>query len=341
VPPLTKPLEHGGGIRAAARARGIPSEDWLDLSTGINPAGWPVPPVPPEVWQRLPEAEDGLEAAGRAYYRNPHLLAVPGSQAAIRILPTLFPKAAVTFLTPLYAEHPRAWHAAGHAVLDAAAGNLEAALATNTPYLLLCNPNNPTAHRFTRDQILAAAERLARRDGWLIVDEAFADAEPELSASPLAGTPEYPKLIVLRSPGKFFGLAGLRIGFVLAAPTLLTQLAARLDPWAVSHPARWITAQALRDTAWQTANIAHLQTARDRLIRLLTPLTQQPPTATSLFVTLTQNADAASALFDFLSERAILIRHFPQAHLLRFGLPGNPEQWERLQAALALVSVKK
>jgi cobalamin biosynthetic protein CobC len=319
---------------AAARARGIAPEEWLDLSTGINPQGWPVPPVPPQVWQRLPEAEDGLEAAAHACYRTRCLLPVPGSQAAIRLLPTLFPRTSVAMPAPLYAEHPLAWQAAGHRVLFCAAGDLEAALATDTSVLLLCNPNNPTAHRLESAELLAAARWLARRGGWLIADEAFADAEPECSIAPLAGTAAHPNLIVLRSPGKFFGLAGLRIGFVLGAETLLARIAARLDPWAVSHPARWAAAHALRDADWQHANSARLRADKAHLVEMLLPLAEDAaPMATSLFVTL-RRADAQE-LFDFLGERAILARHFPAENLLRFGLPGTTAAWKRLAATLS------
>ncbi|MDR3322795.1 MAG: threonine-phosphate decarboxylase, partial [Zoogloeaceae bacterium] len=136
-------LEHGGGLRRAARESGIPRAGWLDLSTGIHPEGWPVPPLPPEVWQRLPEAEDGLEEAAARYYGNPRLLALPGSQAAIQALPRLFPPATLACLAPLYAEHPAAWQAAGHQLRRLPAGHLKRALAAATPHVLLCNPNNP------------------------------------------------------------------------------------------------------------------------------------------------------------------------------------------------------
>ena len=67
-------LEHGGRLRVAARRFGIPLSDWVDLSTGINPQPYPVPPLAPEVWLRLPETDDGLEAAAARYYGNPLLL---------------------------------------------------------------------------------------------------------------------------------------------------------------------------------------------------------------------------------------------------------------------------
>lgn len=330
VPNPPSALLHGGRLRAAARTHGIPLGEWLDLSTGINPQGWPVPPLSADCWQRLPEEDDGLEAAAAACYGNQRLLPLPGSQAAIQLLPGLFPPAAVTCLSPLYEEHPQAWANAGHRVRRLPHGNLSRALAAATPIVLLCNPNNPTAARVPRADLLDAAAQLKRRGGWLVVDEAFADAEPGNSVTPEAGGPDAPNLIVLRSLGKFFGLAGARVGFVFAASDLLARMAARLGPWAVSGPAREAARLALTDTAWQAAARAQLQAAGQRLQGLLAPLGEVA--ATPLFATLT--LPEAEALADFLARRAILVRAFPGHPLLRFGLPGDEAGWLRLADAL-------
>jgi cobalamin biosynthetic protein CobC len=330
-------LEHGGRLLAAALESGIPLADWLDLSTGINPVGWPAPApfpvVPARVWQRLPEPDDGLEAAAAHYYNNTHLLPLPGSQAAIQNLPRLFPRAAVACLSPIYTEHPAAWQAAGHELRPSPAGDLQHALKSGAPYILLCNPNNPTAHRIPRANLLAAAEELAHREGWLFVDEAFVDAVPEYSVSDMAGSREHPNLVVFRSPGKFFGLAGARIGFLLGHARLLATLREQLGPWAVNHPARWITTRALRDKDWQDATRARLESERTRLKDLLAPFAENGPAmSTPLFVSLPQKTPRT--LFDFLRMRGILVRYFPDAGLLRFGLPGDEAQWKRLTFVL-------
>ncbi len=238
-------LEHGGRLRAAAERYRIPLADWVDLSTGINPSAYPVPALPPEAWQRLPEPNDGLEAAAEAYYGSAGLLPVAGSQAAIQALPACFAPGRVVTLAPTYAEHPHAWRE--HQVRALPAEAIDAAV-DSADTLLLVQPNNPDAQRFPCGQLLAWRARLAARGGRLIVDEAFLDAEPGDSLVPLAGDPG---LVVLRSVGKFFGLAGARVGFVFAEPALLARLADRLGPWAVSGPARAVTAAALADRAWQ------------------------------------------------------------------------------------------
>lgn len=324
-------LEHGGRLRAAAAHYGIAQEHWLDLSTGINPNGWPVPALSPGVWQRLPECDDGLEAAMATYYGNPNGLPVAGSQACIQLLPTLLPRGVVACISPLYGEHPQAWQRAGHRMRFLQNATLARALAAATPYVLLCNPNNPTATHHPRQRLVDAAQQLKKRGGWLIVDEAFIDPTPEESLTSLAGTAEAPNLIVLRSLGKFFGLAGARVGFVFAAPDILARLQEAMGPWCISGPSREIARQALDDTSWQTAARGLLQAAGERLHQLLAPLGKVESTA--LFATLT--TPHTSALHETLARRGILTRHFEHAPLLRCGLPGCEAEWQRLSVALA------
>lgn len=323
-------LDHGGRLRDAATQYDIPLADWLDLSTGINPQGWPVPALPPEVWQRLPEAGDGLEAAAAAYYGNANLLPVAGSQAAIQLLPTLLPRAAVACISPLYSEHPQAWQRTGHKVRFLQNALLPRALAAATPYVLLCNPNNPSADRHPRELVVDAAAQLKKRGGTLIVDEAFVDPTPELSVTPLAGTEAAPNLIVLRSLGKFFGLAGARVGFVFAGRELLGRLAESLGPWSVSGPGRAAARLALQDATWQATARQRLSADGERLRQLLAPFGEVK--ATALFATL--NAPQAGELHEHLARRAILTRRFEQQPLLRCGLPGDEAGWQRLAAAL-------
>ena len=321
-------LEHGGRLRTAARQYEIPLADWLDLSTGINPNGYPLPPLDPACWQRLPEDDDGLEEAAAAYYGNARVLALPGSQAAIQILPALFPPAAVACLSPIYEEHPQAWLRAGHRLRRLP--SLQRALAAATPNILLCNPNNPTAVTQTRSALLDAAAQLQRRGGWLIVDEAFGDTEPDNGVVSLAGSEDAPNLIVLRSLGKFFGLAGARVGFIFGAPEKLGRLREALGPWPLSGPARAVARHALNDTFWQTQARVDLAAGGERLAALLVPLGEV--SCTALFSAVA--TPEVSALSEHFARRAILIRHFETAGLLRFGLPGKETEWQRLALAI-------
>ena len=278
----------------------------------------------------LAEENDGLEATAAAYYGNPNLLPVAGSQAAIQCLPHLLPRAAVVMPAPIYNEHPHAWERAGHKVRRLGGANLARALTAMAPTVLLCNPNNPTGRAYTRDELLDAAAQLKKRGGTLVVDEAFADADPENCVAPFAGTKEAPNLIVLRSLGKFFGLAGARVGFLLGRRELLAQMIEELGPWTVSGPSRLVAQRALADTDWHAAARSRLAADSARLSALLAPLGEVR--ATPLFCWLP--LERAQALHDFLAARGILVRLFADVPGLRFGLPGDETEWQRLVAAL-------
>lgn len=320
---------HGGGIRQAAVRYAIPESDWLDLSTGINPHGYPAGEVPPEVWARLPERDDGLEAAAADYYRTAALVPVAGSQAAIQLLPRLRSEIArVGILEPSYNEHARAWREAGHEVIPLDEDSI-ADLVPGLDVLVLVNPNNPTGQRFDRADLLAWHATLAARGGWLIVDEAFMDVTP---ARGLAQDAPRAGLVVLRSLGKFFGLAGARVGFVVAAEELRTRLTARLGPWSLAGPSRWVAARALADRAWQVATRARLQADGKRLVDLLRAGGLEPAGGTALFQWC-RVADPAGWQ-DHLGRQGILVRRFDAPGSLRFGLPGDEPEWQRLQRAL-------
>lgn len=324
--------EHGGRLLQAARDYGIDPAEWLDLSTGISPFGWPVPDVPPEVWRRLPEDDDGLAATAREFYRTRHVLPVAGSQAAIQALPRLRPRSRVGIIAPGYAEHAHAWRVAGHDVVIQSGSELLAA-PDAFDVIVLIHPNNPGGDRFDPDQLLRAHARLARRDGWLLVDEAFMDATPAASLAPYS---HYGGLIVLRSVGKFFGLAGIRAGFVCAVPSLLEALEARLGPWAVNHPARYILRHALADSAWQNQARARLHTASERLHTLLSDHGLAPGNGTAFFQWC--RTPRAPQIQAALAERGILVRRFERPASLRFGLPGTAQASQRLDAALAEIT---
>jgi cobalamin biosynthetic protein CobC len=308
-------LEHGGKLRAAAQDWHIPLGEWLDLSTGIAPWAYPVPAIPAEVWQRLPEDDDGLETAAQAYYGAPHLLLLSGSQAGIQTLPRLFPRGRVAIPAPIYNEHPGAWRAAGHELVgwDAPAD-----------YAVVCNPTNPTGQRYSTDELLARARSLRL----LVVDEAFLDTESGQSMIGCGAA----NVVVLRSLGKFFGLAGARVGCAIAAPELLARLAESLGPWAVANPARWAARHALADRVWQAVQRGRLREASHRLAELLRASGLGEPTGTALFQYLA--TPRAPAIFESLAKRGILVRLFAEPAALRFGLPANEDEWQRLTLAL-------
>ncbi|NIE77780.1 threonine-phosphate decarboxylase [Pantoea sp. Ap-967] len=322
-------LEHGGRLLRAVQQYAIAREDWLDLSSGIAPWPYPIPPIPLDAWARLPEVEDGLEAAARRYYGASHLLPVAGSQAAIQALPTLRPRGRVGVLSPCYAEHPHAWQRAGHQLVELDESQVEGAL-DNLDVLVLVNPNNPTGLQVSRERLLAWHARLAARGGWLLVDEAFMDNTPEHSVADCA---ERPGLIVLRSFGKFFGLAGVRLGCVLAAPPLLQRLGELLGPWTVSGPTRVLAQACFADAPAHLAQIARCAQASQRLAGLLASFGLAPSGGCDLFQYV--RSARAAHLHDFLARRGILVRLFAEPAAVRLGLPACAADEQRLAQALA------
>ncbi len=319
---------HGGRLHAAALAYGIAPEDWLDLSTGINPQPYPAPPVPADIWLRLPEENDGLEAAAARYYGcdKEHVLPVAGSQAAIQALPQVLTGKRVGILGATYAEHAWAWHKRHARVLDH--DDLERA-ADTSDIVIVVNPDNPTGRLIDPARIVAALAKLDSRGGCLVVDEAFMDTTPEASLAADAGRPG---LVVLRSLGKFFGLAGARVGFVLAPATVTRRLAQILGPWTIAGPSRLIARHALADNAWQTHTRVALEQASMRLSALLQELGLGTPTGCALFQqVMTPQAITWS---EGLARQGILVRCFDNPDRLRFGLPACEHDWQRLEAAL-------
>lgn len=321
-------LDHGGRLRQAASRYGIPLSNWLDLSTGINPNGWPVPAIPPECWQRLPEDDDDLLPAARRYYQNDSLLAVAGSQAAIQALPKLRPQSKVGVMHPAYAEHAANWYRAGHELTVVDEQNIDQQI-EQLEALILINPNNPTGKLWSRQQLLGWHQTLAARGGWLVVDEAFMDGDSEHS---LSGLPVRNGLIVLRSIGKFFGLAGLRCGFVITEASLLEQLNEYLGPWSLGSPSRFVAAKALADIPWQRATAASLSAQGKRLEALLGASGWAPAGGTPLFQWL--KFERAAELHHRLASQGILTRLFDTPASIRFGLPKDEAAWQRLDQAM-------
>lgn len=326
-------LKHGGRLYEAAQQYQIPLHRWLDLSTGINPEAYPIPAIPNSVWQRLPEEQDQLLSSASDYYQCDALLAVAGSQAAIQSLPLLRPRSAVGILSPSYAEHAHAWQKAGHHTRSIAATDIDSHL-NQLEVLILVNPNNPTGQRFDPQQCLTWLASLNKKKGWLIIDEAFIDCTPELSLSTLA---PLPGLIILRSIGKFFGLAGIRVGFVLAEPAILNALNEILGPWSVSNPSRFVCQHALQNTVWQKTMRKKLQQQSQHLSTLLQQHRLPPHGGTKLFQWV--KTKQAQKIHRQLAQQAIFTRLFTQPASLRFGLPANNSQMQTLAMALQKITL--
>lgn len=324
-------MRHGGDL-SDATALAPDVNDWIDLSTGINPHAWPITGIARRAWTALPGRADLARFlnVARAAYRAPAgagLVAAPGTEMLIGLLPLLAGGGSVAIAGPTYGSHERLWRDAGAAVnrLDPARPE------TIARHAVIVRPNNPDGAVLPSDTVLRIAERCARQDGLLVIDEAFIDCTPQDTLAALAAT--HP-VVVLRSFGKFFGLAGLRLGVAIGPPALTQAIAARLGDWAVSGPALAIGAAALADEAWAGAMRGRLSRESGRLDRLLEGAGFALAGGTLLF-RLARHARARD-WHRSLARSGLWTRRFDHdQEVLRFGLPGRRADWQRLAAALA------
>jgi len=330
-PAAVAPLRHGGDLEEARRLFPRAEQPFVDLSTGINPHAYPIPLLSPSIFQRLPTAVERLSTIAAAAYGAPsaaHVVPAPGTQILLRLVATLVPPRRAAVLGPTYGEHIRSAAQAGHEVREIdTLDNLNGA-----ELVTVVNPNNPDGLLMSRDALLALANDLRPRGGMLVADEAFMDVGP-LGAS-LAGDVACGNIVVLRSFGKFFGLAGLRLGFAIAAPPIARQLTASLGPWAVSGPAIAVGEAALADTTWGDSMRGQLAEEAKKLDQHLTCADLQVVGGTSLFRLV--RTPLATEWFGHLGRAGIFVRRFvEQSSWLRFGLPAGEDEWNRLHAALA------
>lgn len=326
-------LDHGGSLERAQALFRQAALPWIDLSTGINPHPYPLSDLPATAFTRLPEpgCMRTLEAIAAETYGAPsraHVTAAPGTQILLPRVAALREPGVAAILGPTYAEHRRAAALAGHEVIETTAFS---ALA-DADLAIIVNPNNPDGRLVARGDLLALADRLAARGGLLVVDEAFMDVGP--AEATLVGDVGHGGLVVLRSFGKFFGLAGVRLGFALSSTDVTQRLQAELGPWAVAGPALELGMRALADKPWQENMRARLASEARRLDALLSEHGVEVTGGTDLFRFV--RLDREVKLFETLGRCGILVRDFlERPGVLRFGLPADEIQWQRLTRALA------
>jgi cobalamin biosynthetic protein CobC len=321
-----KPVAHGGDLRIARRRFPDAPGPWLDLSTGINPVAYPIPAVPPEAWARLPAVADEealrVTAARRFGAGDPAaIVAAPGTQALIQLLPRLFPRSRVAVLGPTYEEHEACWRRQGHdvTVVD------DLAATAGFDVAIVVNPDNPGGR-------LIPPAALRAHSALLVVDEAFIDLLPN-EASLARDLPA--NAIVLRSFGKTYGLAGIRLGFAIARPDLAARLREELGPWAVSGPALAVGRAALGDAAWLEQAARRLARDARRLDAMLLSARFRVLGGTPLFRFAAH--DDVPAMVERLGRSGIHVRAF--RHLpdrLRFGMPADESDFRRVAAALGV-----
>ena len=317
APAAWPPRDHGGGIDAAARRYGGARADWIDLSTGINPVPYPLPPLPPAAWTALPDhaAQSALTESARRLWSVPDeaaILAAPGASALIARLPALCPAGTVQIPGPTYNEHAAAFRAHNWQVAPTCVAERQAQV--------VVHPNNPTGDWADPGALTAPL---------CIIDESFCDVAPERS---LIARAARPGCIVLKSFGKFWGLAGLRLGFAIGDPALIERLAVMLGPWPVAGPALHVGRVALSDRGWAEETRARLADDAARLDTMMSGAGARVHGGTPLFRL--YHVEDAQDWQHRLARARIWTRVFPYSrHWLRLGLPA-PEGWRRIEVTL-------
>lgn len=349
LPAALEPPAHGADIEAASRRYNIAAADWLDLSTGINPRAYPLPAVDAVACRQLPHGDAGLVQAAKDYYATAATpVPAAGSQALIQWLPLVrsqLTRRRNRIAVPCigYSEHAFRWQWAGHELIHydpRSVQSIDALFDAAQPdVLVIINAHNPFGVVYEPERLLAWRARLESGGGWLVVDEAFIDPTPAGSIAAHAGLPG---LIVLRSLGKFFGLAGLRCGFALCDTALAEALRIAVGPWGVSGPALQFAAAALRDSAWQRdmrGALPAIGAANMELLRGVESLRDKKFWPHVLFNSIELAAEAATDLEQRLARGGIRVRRIEidaSMNLLRFGLvdPADVSNWRRFGQAL-------
>ena len=325
---------HGGQLSRVAEQFNIPEENWLDLSTGIAPFSYPIPVIPLKIWQDLPTIPKSLIDVAKDYYQADYCWPLAGSQQLIEKLPALWnnkinsqdPQRIKHAYLPKvgYKEHQQAWFKAGYQ-LHFYQAELPTDIETNSVVVVI-NPNNPLTDTFSIAQLIELQKQCFVQQALLIIDEAFADIfSPAFSfVSHLSKIPPTLNVLVLRSFGKFFGLAGLRVGFVCSGQEWNTLIQQSSGPWAVNGPALFVTEKALKDKQWQAAQVERLQQQSDAMQVLLKQyLPVKCIRANALFITVF--LDNAAAVYQQLCQKALYVRLTDENDALRIGITNNSQ----------------
>ena len=315
-------MEHGGNASEVALLYGIAPADMLDLSAAISPISYPLPPLVQSEWQTLPNrlSEQAVLEAARQAYQLPsgvNICLAAGSQSLLQAAPYLLSPTKVWHDKRVtYNEHLPAWAHAGHDCLISV--DMPPAISA----AIIVRPNNPDGFIMPIDRVLDCAHHCQRQGGFVLVDEAFSDVIPEQSLIPYSQ--DLP-LVITRSFGKFFGLAGLRLGFAIGQEKYITALRARIGPWPVAMPALQAALCALADRNWHSAHRQFLSNHATQMKEALSMSGLDFTGGCALFLTFSH--DKAHDLHQYLARKGIWTRIYSSyPHLIRFGLPPRLEQ---------------
>ncbi|UYH50737.1 aminotransferase class I/II-fold pyridoxal phosphate-dependent enzyme [Candidatus Kirkpatrickella diaphorinae] len=335
IPDISAFGAHGGSVLAFQRAFPEAPLPWYDLSTGVNPFHYPTGDLPEDALRALPEAETLArlrQAAAKAYECDASLIvAAPGTQAIIGLLPYLLRPPRVYVETPTYTGHEESWRGAG--IACTARADLMTSTIDPGCTSILCRPNNPDGRRSTLRELQEYAALIAQSRGTLIIDASFADFETTSYAALL----ENPAVIMLRSFGKTYGLAGLRLGFAMGRHPMMTRLATAFGPWPVHGLALHTGINALEDAAWRLKMADKLTVHAEKLRAMMAHAGFSFVGGTPLF-SLFSHPRAGHFWRSFAAKGVATRRFHDKPEWLRLGTPGNAAMFDRLETAINMAT---
>ena len=318
-------LLHGGNIYYYSEKYGIPPERILDFSASINPLGAPKAALK-AIKDALPmlanypdpsvgELKEAVSAETGVGFES--ILAGNGSTELIYLFPRYFRPKTALVLAPTFSDYSRALALSGCAVrhfgLREADGfvpdmaRLEKA-AAGADLVVLCNPNNPTGTLLERDALSRLAGTLVGAGKQVVIDEAFIEYAP--GESLIREAAKRRGLIVLRNFTKFYGMPGLRLGYLCAHPSLVKKLDEAKEPWSVNTLAVKAAVAALSDKGFTRKSLRVFREEQAFMLGALGNIGGVkvfPSSANFFLVRLPENAEAGP-LSERMAEKGILIR---------------------------------
>jgi threonine-phosphate decarboxylase len=336
---------HGGNIYAASRDLRCQPASMLDFSASINPLG--MAPGAVQVVQASlelathypdPDCYELKQALGRFHGIDPECVCIGnGSTELIFLLPKTLALRRALIPGPTFSEYAAAMRAVGGEVSMLLAppeeefrirlSQVAAALQRSLDCVWLCNPNNPTGQLWTKAQVLELWKKARRVGASLIVDEAFIDyceADSVVSeATSRAG------LLVLRSFTKFYGMPGLRVGYLVAEPTVIRRIEAMRLPWSVNNLAQVAAIASLNETSYAVRSRQLIIEERPRLAAALAGQGWVPCPSSANFLLV--------RLPSFLKSAAVAAATRRQGVLIRDceSFEGMGQQWIRVAVRTA------
>ena len=317
-------IHHGGDIDLAIKKYGGEREDWIDLSTGINGTSYPWQQSIKFELRNLPSNKllVNLERAASAAYKvaeNTETAAVSGAQQIISLLPICLKSYnSVAILGPTYNEYEKAFKSSGIKAQTVS----EVSKLSSSDIAIIVNPNNPTG-KVIAEEIL---DDLSKKVRILIIDESF----KTFSSRRIQ---KFENVIQINSLGKFFGLAGVRLGFVSGPSDFIKSVRRMLGPWPISSIAAEIGTIALNDNTWISEMEKILLEGSNVLHKACSTKNWKLVGKTNLFHTY-----ATSSSLEVEKQFAahyIWIRTFDYSETwVRLGIPTSKYEWTRVRQAL-------